>query len=60
MSSYQYVYPSETVCRMEFLLKSASDMIVFRKIQCLYLRAKLGFEAQIPADKPAWTKPFII
>ncbi|WP_417905436.1 winged helix-turn-helix domain-containing protein [Candidatus Tisiphia endosymbiont of Micropterix aruncella] len=43
MSGYQYVYPSETVCRMEFLLKSASDMIAFRKIQCIYLRAKFSY-----------------
>ncbi|WP_375330724.1 hypothetical protein [Candidatus Tisiphia endosymbiont of Oplodontha viridula] len=43
MSGYQYVYPSETVCRMEFLLKSALDIIAFRKIQCIYLRAKFSY-----------------
>lgn len=43
MSGYQYVYPSETVCRMEILLKSASDLIAFRKIQCIYLRAKFSY-----------------
>ncbi len=36
MSGYQYVYPPGTVCRMEILLKSAPDLIVFRKIQCIY------------------------
>ncbi|WP_341760904.1 hypothetical protein [Candidatus Tisiphia endosymbiont of Thecophora atra] len=43
MSGYQYVYPSETVCRMEFLLKSAPDIIAFGKIQCIYLRAKFSY-----------------
>lgn len=43
MSGYQYMYPQETVYEMERLLKSASDVIAFRKIQCIYLRAKYGY-----------------
>ena len=40
MSGYQYVYPAETLYRVRSLLKSAPDLIAFRKIQCIYLRAK--------------------
>lgn len=43
MSGYQYVYPPETISRMEILLKSAPDLIAFRKIQCIYLRAKFSY-----------------
>ena len=43
MSGYQYVYPPETISRMEILLKSAADLIAFRKIQCIYLRAKFSY-----------------
>ncbi|WP_342271541.1 winged helix-turn-helix domain-containing protein [Candidatus Tisiphia endosymbiont of Parasteatoda lunata] len=43
MSGYQYVYPPETICRMEFLLKLAPELIAFRKIQCIYLRAKFSY-----------------
>ena len=40
MSGYQYVYPAGTLCRVGSLLKSAPDIIAFRKIQCIYVRAK--------------------
>jgi transposase len=43
MSGYQYVYPEETASGMESLLKSAPDLIAFRKIQCIYLRAKFSY-----------------
>lgn len=43
MSGYQYVYSSDTVCLVESLLKVAPDLISFRKIQCIYLRAKFSY-----------------
>ena len=43
MSGYQYNYPPKTSYKMELLLKSAPDLIAFRKIQCIYLRAKFSY-----------------
>jgi transposase len=43
MSGYQYEYPSNVASRMEILLKTAPDLISYRKIQCIYLRANFSY-----------------
>lgn len=43
MSGYQYEYAPGTVCLMTRLLKRAPDLISYRKIQCVYLRAKFSY-----------------
>ena len=43
MSGYRYIYPSGTSSALYDLMKSTSDIGVFRKIQSIYLRAKFSY-----------------
>ena len=38
-----YQYPPETASQMELMLKSATDLLTFRGVQCVYLQARFSY-----------------